>query len=267
VVVFDGGSPRLPEVPSLPGRRIRSVVNDRTPGLAGARNAGVEAARGELIAFLDDDDEWFPHKLRLQVEAFRQRPDATVVGSGIELHFGGRVFNRIPHTDEVTFDHLLGSRFMEIHSSNLLMRRADLVGRIGLVDETLPGSQAEDYDLLLRAARHGPVVVVRQPLVRVFWHPSSFFQESWASLADALVLLLERTPEFRHNAAGYARVAGQVAFYRAAAGDRRSAVSWAARAIGSRWRERRAYLALAVALRLVSASRVLRLAHRFGKGI
>jgi glycosyltransferase involved in cell wall biosynthesis len=48
-------------------RVIRVVENPRTPGLAGARNTGVDEASGELIAFCDDDDVWLPEKLGLQV--------------------------------------------------------------------------------------------------------------------------------------------------------------------------------------------------------
>lgn len=45
-------------------------------GVASARNAGIAAARGELIAFLDQDDWWAPNKLRLQVAALREHPEA-----------------------------------------------------------------------------------------------------------------------------------------------------------------------------------------------
>ena len=46
-----------------PKRRVRVISNSRTPGLAGARNTGILAATGELVAFCDDDDEWLPGKL------------------------------------------------------------------------------------------------------------------------------------------------------------------------------------------------------------
>jgi len=46
------------------GRRaLRTMANSRTPGLAGGRNTGILAARGELTSFCDDDDEWLPTKL------------------------------------------------------------------------------------------------------------------------------------------------------------------------------------------------------------
>src|SRR5579871_3325601 len=44
----------------------RILYLDRNGGPAQARNAGIEAAHGEFLAFLDDDDEWFPTKLETQ---------------------------------------------------------------------------------------------------------------------------------------------------------------------------------------------------------
>src|SRR5436190_1150731 len=48
IVVFDQSQPHLPSMQSREGRRLRSLVNERTPGPAGARNTGALAATGEL---------------------------------------------------------------------------------------------------------------------------------------------------------------------------------------------------------------------------
>ena len=50
LVVFDQSDPELPDVDIPPGRRLKALRNERTPGLAGARNTGAMAATGELLA-------------------------------------------------------------------------------------------------------------------------------------------------------------------------------------------------------------------------
>jgi glycosyltransferase involved in cell wall biosynthesis len=267
IVVFDRTEPILPDVPIPSGRRLTGVRNTRTPGLAGARNTGVLMASGDLLASCDDDDEWFPDKLARQVERLALEPTAVVVCTGIELRASGRTIRRVPSAERISLRDLLRSRHMELHSSNILVRRADSVESIGLIDEQLPEGQNEDYEWLLRAARMGPIAVVRDVLVRVDWQPRSWFSERWETMIAAHMYLLERHPELRQEPKGLARILGQIAFYHAAAGDRRSAMRWSARSLRANWLERRAYLSLAVSARLVSAHRVVGWANRLGKGI
>ena len=83
VVVFDQSDPDLPWADLPPGRTLVVVRNDRSPGLAGARNSGILAATGELVAFCDDDDEWLPEKLTRQVARLLATPSAAVATTGI----------------------------------------------------------------------------------------------------------------------------------------------------------------------------------------
>jgi TPR repeat protein len=156
---------------------------------------------------------------------------------------------------------------MEIHPSSVAVRLAHFLNGIGLVDEALPGSYAEDYEWLLRAARRGPIVAVPEPLVTISWNHASYFAERWETIAQALRYLLDRYPEFRTVPRGLARVQGQVAFALAACGRRREALAWAQRSLSSSRMEPRGYLAVAVAAGLVSPESVLHVARRFGKGI
>lgn len=50
--------------------RIRYIQNPQNLGGAGARNVGIEASKGEYIAFLDDDDEYYPEKIEKQLQVF-----------------------------------------------------------------------------------------------------------------------------------------------------------------------------------------------------
>jgi glycosyltransferase involved in cell wall biosynthesis len=267
LVVFDQSEITEIEIDHPKAGLVRAIANGRAPGLAGARNSGILAAQGELVAFCDDDDEWLPDKLQAQVEWLAGRPDASVVTTGIVVDYQGHTVERVAATDTVTFDMLLRSRHMELHPSTFLARRRDLIEDDGLVDEAIPGSYGEDYEWLLRRARRGPVLTVPRPLARVHWHRSSWFTGRWDVIADALSYLLERYPEFSNERRGIARVRGQVAFAHAAGRRPRAARRWAWGALRANPLERRAFAALAVSARLVPAQRIVDLANRFGRGI
>lgn len=268
IVVFDQDEPLRPNVDLGSRRSIRVLANDRSPGLAGARNSGILAADGRYVAFCDDDDEWMASKLRLQVMAMGIPGTPDVVATGITIVSGTRTIDRIPRSDSISLGDLLRSRVQEIHPSSVLVRRDSLLdGKIGLVDEEIPGSYGEDYDWLLRAAKFGSIAAVRTPLVRVHWHRSSFFADRWATIIAAIQYLLRKHPEFHKEPRGLARLYGRLAFANAAVGNRAEARSWARRTIRVDPREQRAYLAILVSTGLVSADRLMRLANRIGRGI
>jgi glycosyltransferase involved in cell wall biosynthesis len=77
-IVIDDGSPdRSAETASA--RAGVRVLRQERAGVASARNTGASAARGELLAFLDQDDEWHPAKLARQVATLRERTDVALV--------------------------------------------------------------------------------------------------------------------------------------------------------------------------------------------
>jgi glycosyltransferase involved in cell wall biosynthesis len=267
IVVFDQGTPSDVDVPVADARRIRTIANDRIAGLAGARNCGVLAATGDLVAYCDDDDESHPDNIRRQVEALADEPLAEVVVTGTTIVYGSRMVHRIPPNHHVTFDELLRSRVQEVHPSSIVVKRSAMMDGIGLVDEEIPGSYGEDYDWLLRAARRAPIVVVRSPLTRAYWHQASFFADRWTSIIEAIHYLLAKFPEFHREPLGLALLYGRLAFAHAALGHRSEARMWARRTLRLNPRERRAYLAFAVSMRVVSAPTLMRLAHRRGRGI
>jgi glycosyltransferase involved in cell wall biosynthesis len=267
VAVFDQSEPHEVDV-RLPARRVLRVTeNDRTPGLAGARNAGVLIAQGELVAFCDDDDEWLPGKLAAQVEIFRTNPMATTVACGIVVRYGDREVRRLPPPGPVVLRHLLRDRLMEINPCTILVRRKAMLGQIGLVDEAIPGGYSEDYEWLLRAAAVAPIMIVRRPLVRINWHTSSFFADRWQTIIQALIYVLDKHPELAGDRAGRARIQGQIAFAHAALGEGSAARVWAAGGLRRNWRDPRCYAALAVSTGLISAERVVHLAHSIGRGV
>lgn len=266
IVVFDQSEPDNTIADDDAHRRVRVIRNTRTPGLAGARNSGALAGSGRWLALCDDDDEWFPTKLRRQIDRLRDHPDARLATCGISVHFDGEDFVRIPVEERLTFDAFLDDRMTEVHPSSFVMDRTWFIDELGMVDEELPGSYAEDYDVLLRASRCSQIVSAPEALVRINWHPSTYFRDRWQMIDEALGYLVDKHPEFQHAPVGLARVRGQQAFAAAAAGQRRRALGLVKETMTLRPTEKRSALALAVAAG-VPADFLLRLAHRFGRGI
>ena len=265
IVVFDRNVPDTSLERASGNRRVAVVANTRAPGLAGARNTGVLLATGAFVAFCDDDDEWLPQKLSAQVAAL-DGSDALTSVTGITVVYDDHETVRIPRPADMTVAELARRRVMEAHPSSVLVRRDALLGPIGLVDEEIPGSYGEDFDWILRAAAAGPIAVVEEALVRVRWG-QSLFSQRWQTIIEAIDYGIAKHPVLRADRRGLARLYGRRAFANAALGHTRTALRDAARTVRLSWRERRAYLAVAVALRLVRAERLMELAHRRGKGI
>lgn len=268
LVVFDQSVPdRSLENSEHDGRTVKVLTNTRSPGLAGARNSGIEASTGTYVAFCDDDDYWLPGKLQQQVDTLRAHPEASLCTCGIEVHWSDERFPRVLESTRVTFEELLRDRHTELHPSTFVMRRRALVETVGLVDEEVPGGYGEDYEFLLRHARANPVRNLSEPLAVVRWGSQSYFDKRWETMIAGLTWMLQRYPEFEGVPKGSARIHGQLAFATAALGHRRTALRWAAATLRRNPREPRAALALAVASRAISADRVMKVLHARGRGI
>jgi glycosyltransferase involved in cell wall biosynthesis len=117
VVVIDGGDPAtefaLSEL-SEEDARLRTVVLDTSVGGPDARNRGVECARGQWIAFLDDDDEWLPGKLRAQYDLLKESKALILIGTCkiIARTPGGDYTwpRRLPLAEEPISEYLLARR-------------------------------------------------------------------------------------------------------------------------------------------------------------
>jgi hypothetical protein len=140
-------------------------------GAAAARNAGVAAAAGDIIAFQDADDEWLPEKL------FRQLPlldGASFVACGAHLFsetgedLGPLYDGDIPDAGTQAWRGLLARNTIATPCVLVWRHALDAVGGF---DETLP--VAEDQDLWLRLAQHGRLAYLDAPLVRVHRTPIS----------------------------------------------------------------------------------------------
>lgn len=262
IVVFDQTEPDESLVRVGGNRPVTVVPNSRVQGLQGARNTGLLATSSDLVAFCDDDDVWVPSKIRRQVDLLNSNPDVHFVGSGVTVAYEGESVERIREEPRVTFRDLLRSRVFEAHPSTFLMRRAELIDKIGLIDEEVPGGYGEDYEWLLRATRETDMLLVPAALVMVRWHTASFYAERWQMRIDGLQYILDKYPEFETEPVGLARITGQMAFAKASLGDRKGAAELAKKTLKLNPKEGRAGLALAVAAGVPSATIVSQLQKR-----
>ncbi|WP_370618059.1 glycosyltransferase [Mumia qirimensis] len=267
VVVFDKADPDTSLVSDAADRPVSVVRNSRTPGLAGARNTGILGSRSELVAFLDDDDHWVADKLSRQVRALAAEPTAQFATTAMAIEYEDSTIVRLAGKTRVTHPDLVRSRLAMLHSSSFVARRDALVGPIGLIDETIPRSMAEDWDILLRAARQHPIVHLDEPLVRVRWGPTSYFADQWQTRNEARLWMLEHHPELLEDRVGAGLTYGKLAFGSAMLGRRRDALGWSRRAVRANWREPRTVLALLVVARLAKGQWIVDQLNRRGRGI
>ena len=162
IVVDDGSTDDTPALLVAYGERIR-VMRQANRGVSAARNAGIRAAEGELIALLDSDDRWLPGKLAAQVDFFKARPDALICQTEeIWIRNGVRVNPGKRHRKQggMIFERSLA---LCLVSPSAVMMRRSLLDEVGLFDESLPA--CEDYDLWLRVAWKYPIHLIDRPLI------------------------------------------------------------------------------------------------------
>ncbi len=265
IIVFDRSEPDESLIRSDPDRSVRITTNVNTPGLAGARNSGIALVDKPWVAFCDDDDEWLPGKLTAQLDDL-ERTGSKFSMTGSLVNYRGEDHVRRADASEVNKTGLLHSRIFEIPSSSFVIDTELVRDELGGIDEVLPGSYGEDYDLMLRAADKTSLSVVEDPLCRVYWHGSSFFFERWKLIDEALEYLLGKFPEFDTAPKGKARIVGQQAIAQAEIGERKKALGSIRDVVKLNWREPRWPLALLVVAGM-PANLLLKVLHRFGKGI
>ena len=158
VIVINDGSPDTPllEAQIKPYSHLITYLKQPNAGAGAARNAGIRAAQGEFVAFLDGDDVWLPNFLTAQVELLGSDggydlvyADATnFTNAGLSQSTN---MDMNPSEGDVTVESLISASCCVITSS-VVARRSKIVA-VGCFDERFRNSQ--DFDLWLRLAKHG----------------------------------------------------------------------------------------------------------------
>lgn len=137
-----------------------------TKGVSATRNAGIKVAKGDWIALLDSDDEWFPDKLAKQGQAFKENSEFLFchtneiwIRNGIRVNqmkkhqkYGGHIFEKCLDICRIS------------PSSSLFSK--SILDEVGLFDENL--KVCEDYDLWLRITAKYSVLFLDEPLINKY---------------------------------------------------------------------------------------------------
>ena len=134
-------------------KKIRYIKHDVNKGIAAVRNTGLLNSTGKYIAYLDDDDEWLPKKLQVQVDLLEGRPTKVgLVYSGylrINRTTGEIERQYLPQKMGKIVNNVLVPNWIKTTSNPLI--RKECFDEVGLFDETL--SPCEDWDMWNRISK------------------------------------------------------------------------------------------------------------------
>jgi glycosyltransferase involved in cell wall biosynthesis len=189
VVVGDGPAAAVGVVEELADPRVRLVTHERSSGVSAARNTGLGLARGEWVAFCDDDDLWAPDKVHRQLEAVTEAGRRWVYAGTVLIDARGEVLQGVPPPSPWAVMEAMGRHNPVPAGASNVMARTELVRELGGFDRGL--RRTEDWDLWIRLARDGPPAVVRAPLVAYRMHAGTAHVDT-ADIVGEPLLLRER---------------------------------------------------------------------------
>ena len=163
LIVVDSSSDDTPAILERFEPTVRAIRTEPR-GIAAARNVGVRASRGALVAFLDADDNWMPTKLERQVKVLESSPRvglvcADVLFQGEEGLRPGRAFTDARPASGMIHPLVFSRSF--IGTSTVVIRRS-CFDEVGGFDESI--TACEDHDLWLRISRTWAIDYVDEPL-------------------------------------------------------------------------------------------------------
>lgn len=224
IIAVDGGSTdKTPGILKKYKQQLHSkmLVISQKSNVSVARNIGINASRGEYIAFLDHDDLWLPEKLERQVELLDSNKevmlvysDSYIIDSNGNLKketmfqkvrpYRGKVFNELFYVDFIP--------------TLTVVVRKEVFGKVGMFNPEY--RQCEDYDLWLRIAERYPIDYLEQPLAKYRIHEGGASRNTELSTDIERRIMeywLNKKPELREELKRIkqkkARLHYQLAFY------------------------------------------------------
>jgi glycosyltransferase involved in cell wall biosynthesis len=192
IVVDDASTDETQEVlAQLAQPDLRVIRLPQNRGAAAARNAGIELARGDFIAFLDADDEWLPPKLSAQIAVIASRPEMSLIASqarfvtvdGVEED--SVYLNSVPARGPEAWRVLLAYNY--IATPTVVARRATLQEIGGFNPALIIG---EDQDLWIRLSLVGEVGFIDRSLTIVHEQRNSLSRRTMLLTLEVMLPLV-----------------------------------------------------------------------------
>lgn len=211
IVVDDGSTDDTEEVV----KRIESdaliYIKQDNAGACVARNRGIEEASGELIAFLDSDDEWFPEKLEKQLKHMvTQNDEISVCNYTIEKEGNRKIAIPEQHSDYFSIDELLDCNY--ITTGSILVTKS-FIEKVEKFDVSMPRYQ--DWELVLRFAKECDIPICKDVLLELHVQNESITKStSKEKKYYALARMLEKHHDlYINNKKAYAHICWSMGLY------------------------------------------------------
>jgi len=199
IVINDGGSDVRQLFEGLNNDKIRCLQHDTNRGLPAARNTGIKAARGKYVAYLDDDDLFYPDHLETLVN-FLESTEYQVAYTDAhrsyqEMRNGKYVTikKEVPYSFEFDYERILKENFIPVLC---VMHRRSCLDTVGLFDETL--QSLEDWDLWMRMSRIFQFAHIPLVTCSVSWRQdgSTMTSGQQQKMKEANAIVVERGKEY-----------------------------------------------------------------------
>lgn len=195
IVVDDNGGNEFSEISkkiaSEYTEKVNVLLNDENRGANFSRNRGVNAAKGEYIAFLDSDDEWSNDYLEKVVNIIECQKAVFITTNYQIVHKDGVLPPEFDKEKFIPGDISKNELYQDlVGPTSTVVIAKDLIIKAGLFDESLPARQ--DYDMWLRVTKLAPIHYNYDPCVKVFRVGADSVSASYKRNVEGTKMVLEK---------------------------------------------------------------------------